>query len=120
MAVTCKNCGNYCKVCIKCELEPLQERAKKLEMYVQHFDNCKLIISQGKDECDCGLHDIVKPVKAKEEIDPRTNDEEIQDGFGSKWSKICPHCKKPEMYVVGPGMVACKHCEDKRAQKGQM
>jgi len=35
---------------------------------------------------------------------------EIEDGFGSIWSIICPSCQKESMEVVRPGKAQCKFC----------
>ena len=38
------------------------------------------------------------------------NNETIEDGFGSVWSKRCPTCRKLRMQVVRPGEAQCSHC----------
>lgn len=34
----------------------------------------------------------------------------IEDGFGSAWSKTCPDCGKDSMAVMRPGKVQCMNC----------
>ena len=36
---------------------------------------------------------------------------EIEDGFGSVWSVVCPTCKNESMEVVRPGKVQCRLCQ---------
>lgn len=36
---------------------------------------------------------------------------EIEDGFGSVWSVVCPTCKNESMEVVRPGKVQCRKCQ---------
>ena len=36
---------------------------------------------------------------------------EIEDGFGSVWSVVCPTCKNESMEVVRPGKVQCRMCQ---------
>ena len=35
---------------------------------------------------------------------------EIEDGFGSTWSNVCPTCEEERMHVVRPGQAACSKC----------
>ena len=42
---------------------------------------------------------------------PECGPDEIADGFGSVWSKTCPTCRQPTMFVVRPGKVQCANCE---------
>jgi hypoxanthine phosphoribosyltransferase len=39
-----------------------------------------------------------------------TNDDTIEDGFGSVWSKVCPTCKERSMVVLRPGKAQCNNC----------
>lgn len=34
----------------------------------------------------------------------------IEDGFGGRWSAICPNCKQSKMQIVRPGKVKCSKC----------
>ena len=36
---------------------------------------------------------------------------EIEDGFGSVWSVVCPTCNNESMEVVRPGKVQCRKCQ---------
>lgn len=42
----------------------------------------------------------------KKELDEDT----IEDGFGSAWSRTCPSCGKKKMEIVRPGKVQCGNC----------
>jgi len=35
----------------------------------------------------------------------------IEDGFGSGWSAWCPQCGLKTMCIVRPGKVQCNYCE---------
>ena len=48
--------------------------------------------------------------KWKSEIQKTNEDEIIEDGFGSAWSKRCPECGRLSMQVVRPGSAQCSHC----------
>ena len=40
----------------------------------------------------------------------RSDEDIIEDGFGSAWSIICPDCGERSMEVVRPGKVQCGNC----------
>lgn len=39
------------------------------------------------------------------------DDETIEDGFGSEWSKTCAMCGEKTMYIVRPGEAQCANCD---------
>jgi len=48
-------------------------------------------------------------VKFENGSSPSDNDL-IEDGFGSKWSAWCSECKQKTMQVVRPGKAQCTNC----------
>jgi len=95
--------------------EIAKEAAEKImdpklkEVSVEAYDlQLKAFTTVVKEAClkSCGYSED----KLKNEIQKTNEDEIIEDGFGSAWSKRCPECGRLSMQVVRPGSAQCGHC----------
>jgi len=67
----------------------------------QFKENMKTDISQ--------LSFLIRCYKNKDMIENILNNN-INDGFGNVWNKICPECNQSTMQVLRPGKVQCSNC----------
>lgn len=71
----------------------------------------------GVDDCclckaNARIQELERQVAAlqKMTIPPSCGATTLDDGFGNRWSSICPNCGKDSMSIVRPGKVQCSEC----------